>query len=71
MDEKRSAVRRIVQAALGVAEEEPMASSPEYLEYVLVLLRDVPEVTRRKMMGEYLLYMLTTRMTDSDSAIRR
>ena len=33
-----------------------MASSPEYLEYVLDLLRDVPEVTHRKMMGEHLLY---------------
>ena len=33
-----------------------MASSPEYLDYVLDLLRDVPEVTVRKMMGEYLLY---------------
>lgn len=33
-----------------------MASSAEYLEYVLELLADVPEVTTRKMMGEYLLY---------------
>ena len=33
-----------------------MASSAEYLEYVLDLLTDVPEVTTRKMMGEYLLY---------------
>ena len=33
-----------------------MASSAEYLEYVLDLLADVPEVTSRKMMGEYLLY---------------
>ena len=33
-----------------------MASSAEYLEYVLDLLEDVPEVTSRKMMGEYLLY---------------
>jgi len=33
-----------------------MASSAEYLEYVLDLLSDVPEVTTRKMMGEYLLY---------------
>lgn len=33
-----------------------MPSSPEYLEYVLDLLADVPEVTTRKMMGEYLLY---------------
>ena len=33
-----------------------MASSPEYLEYVLDLLADVPEVSHRKMMGEYLLY---------------
>ena len=33
-----------------------MASSAEYLEYVLDLLADVPEVSTRKMMGEYLLY---------------
>ena len=33
-----------------------MASSAEYLEYVLDLLADVPKVTTRKMMGEYLLY---------------
>ena len=33
-----------------------MASTPEYLEYVLNLLDDVPEVTHRKMMGEYILY---------------
>ena len=33
-----------------------MASSAEYLEYVLDLLCDVPQVTARKMMGEYLLY---------------
>ena len=34
-----------------------MASTPEYLEYVLDLLSDVPDVTTRKMMGEYLLYV--------------
>ena len=33
-----------------------MASSEEYLEYVLDLLRDVPDVTCKKMMGEYMLY---------------
>ena len=33
-----------------------MASSEEYLEYVLDLLLDVPCVTHRKMMGEYMLY---------------
>lgn len=33
-----------------------MASSPEYLSYVLDLLGGVPEVVTRKMMGEYLLY---------------
>lgn len=33
-----------------------MASSFEYLEYVLDLLRDVPSVTHKKMMGEYMLY---------------
>ena len=33
-----------------------MASTPEFLEFVLDLLQDVPDVTTRKMMGEYLLY---------------
>ena len=33
-----------------------MASSKEYLEFVLELLGEVPAVTTRKMMGEYLLY---------------
>ena len=33
-----------------------MASSEGYLAYVLDLLGGVPEVTHRKMMGEYLLY---------------
>ena len=33
-----------------------MSSTPEYLSYVLDLLTDVPEVTTRAMMGEYLLY---------------
>ena len=33
-----------------------MASSAEYLEYVLDLLRELPEVSHKKMMGEYLLY---------------
>jgi hypothetical protein len=33
-----------------------VASTSEYLEYVLDLLTGVPEVSLRKMMGEYLLY---------------
>ena len=33
-----------------------MASGEDYLGHVLDLLREVPEVTYRKMMGEYLLY---------------
>jgi len=33
-----------------------MASSEGYLQYVLELLAEVPKVTTRKMMGEYLLY---------------
>ena len=33
-----------------------MASSEEYLEYILDLLQDVPAVTYMKMMGEYVLY---------------
>jgi hypothetical protein len=41
---------------MGLREEQRMASTPAYLEYVLDLLAGVPEVTTRKMMGEYLLY---------------
>lgn len=33
-----------------------MASSEEYLNYVIDLLGDVPRVTHKKMMGEYMLY---------------
>ena len=33
-----------------------MASSKEYLDYVLDLLSAAPEITSRKMMGEYMLY---------------
>jgi TfoX/Sxy family transcriptional regulator of competence genes len=33
-----------------------MASSKDYLEYVLGLLREVENVTYKKMMGEYMLY---------------
>lgn len=33
-----------------------MASSKDYLEYVLELLREVESVTYKKMMGEYILY---------------
>ena len=33
-----------------------MASSIDYLEYVLDLLRDVKVITYKKMMGEYVLY---------------
>ena len=33
-----------------------MASSEDYLEYILDLLRGVPSVTHKKMMGEYILY---------------
>ena len=33
-----------------------MASNQEYLEYVLDLLRRVPNITYKKMMGEYILY---------------
>ena len=33
-----------------------MASSKDYLEYVLGLLREVESVTYKKMMGEYMLY---------------
>ena len=33
-----------------------MASSVEYLTYVLELLRETPNITYRKMMGEYVFY---------------
>ena len=33
-----------------------MASSKDYLEYVLDLLREVNNITYKKMMGEYMLY---------------
>ena len=33
-----------------------MASSIDYLEYVLDLLRDIRGITYKKMMGEYVLY---------------
>ncbi len=33
-----------------------MASSEDYLAYVLDLLVQVPDVSHRKMMGEYVLY---------------
>ena len=33
-----------------------MASSKEYLEYVLDLLREVNGISYKKMMGEYILY---------------
>lgn len=33
-----------------------MASNAEYLNYILDLLQEVPALTHRKMMGEYLLH---------------
>ena len=33
-----------------------MATSPDYLTYVLELLRDTSGITYKKMMGEYILY---------------
>ena len=33
-----------------------MASSKDYLTYVLELLREVDNITYKKMMGEYILY---------------
>ena len=33
-----------------------MATSSEYFQYVLELLREVEGITSRRMMGEYLLY---------------
>ena len=33
-----------------------MASTKEYLDYILDLLRDVNDITYKRMMGEYILY---------------
>ena len=33
-----------------------MASSKDYLEFVLELLRNMDDITYKKMMGEYILY---------------
>ena len=33
-----------------------MSSSKEYLEYILDQLSALPEITNRKMMGEYIIY---------------
>ena len=33
-----------------------MASSPDYLQFILDQLSDLPEITYRKMMWEYILY---------------
>ena len=33
-----------------------MASTKEYLDFVLDQLEGIPEITYRKMMGEYILY---------------
>ena len=33
-----------------------MASSKDYLEYVLDLLREISDITYKKMMGEYMFY---------------
>ncbi|MCR5348521.1 MAG: TfoX/Sxy family protein [Bacilli bacterium] len=33
-----------------------MPSSEEYLQYVLELLRGIPDISCKRMMGEYLLY---------------
>ena len=43
-------------APIDEREEPTMASSEGYLEYVLDLLQDAPEITYKKMMSEYLLY---------------
>ena len=37
-------------------EENSMASSKEYLEYILEQLSDLDEITYRAMMGEYIIY---------------
>ena len=39
-------------------EEEIMASSKEYLEFILGQLYELEEVSYRAMMGEFILYMM-------------
>ena len=39
-----------------IERENKMASSQEYLDYVLEQLNGLEEITYRKMMGEYILY---------------
>ena len=46
-------VKGLAKLAIG---RSLMASSKEYLEYVLELLREVSDITYKKMMGEYMLY---------------
>ena len=41
---------------MTVLEGENMASTKEYLEYVLEQLRDLEDISWRPMMGEYVLY---------------
>ena len=47
--------KEMVQTRLVIG-RSLMASSKDYLEYVLELLREVENVTYKKMMGEYMLY---------------
>jgi TfoX/Sxy family transcriptional regulator of competence genes len=47
-------------------QEVVMASSAEYLEFVLDLMRDVPAVTQKKMMGEYLVLIACNKCTVVD-----
>ncbi|MEG0417831.1 MAG: TfoX/Sxy family protein [Gordonibacter sp.] len=42
--------------AMGLRGTSVMASSEDYLAYVLDLLSEVPDISHRKMMGEYVLY---------------
>lgn len=51
-----SRVPRTMEPTHARGKGAAMASSPEYLEYVLDLLSEVEDVSTRKMMGEYLLY---------------
>ena len=49
--------KRFIQNWIKRGLKQPMASSRDYLIYVTEdLLRDIPNVTYKKMMGEYILY---------------
>lgn len=41
---------------VGIGKDKNMASSKEYLEFILEQLSDLEEISYRAMMGEYIIY---------------